>query len=433
MSTLPLSWVRFDRSILRSVLLPLLFSLLLLSSFAPERALAAPPGIYSLGGEFRDRDPFPPLRRDQIEGLRNHGASVLLNGRQHSGVSRIVRPGAEPILLSEIPLAQEPGIINTAIFEVSEDTQSFLIQRRYPSGSDPRRDYALQSTSGNARPIDIQEGLNIVFSPNGEYVADSRLTALNPSTRAFENEVYRLTVTGGVEPFVRPAGYDVVRPSAIANNGIITGHGMVPITDSFGTIVLDYRPNGVVQWDLDGTPTAIIGTDDAGQPWTLSTLTDVRDDGGLLLGYGRFETPEHVSPGFIGVVDPTTGLDWIAEDLSDAGFFSYTPNAMTDDGRIIVGGVEDHRNSEKEALIWTRDGGRQSFATYLNLAGIDTTGWTFEEVIDVSADGQSFAGYATRDGSTDYLFYAVIPEPSTALLLGFGLAVLSGRKRPERD
>ena len=67
-----------------------------------------------------------------------------------------------------------------------------------------------------------------------------------------------------------------------------------------------------------------------------------------------------------------------------------------------------------------REAGLKESAS-LQLAGLDTTGWTFEEVVDVSADRKSFVGYGTREGSDDYLFYAVIPEPTAALLLGMGL------------
>jgi hypothetical protein len=223
-----------------------------------------------------------------------------------------------------------------------------------------------------------------------------------------------------------PEQYDAGSVYAIANNGIATGYGslseMSDLPGSYPLVIED-----VLQWGADGVTRPISGVDENGMSWKFSSLHDVRSDGGLILATGLAETTQGHSSRFSAVASVDGGLDWLLDDGEFRTDRIIYPNAMSDDGSIVAGNI-DFLFGSKEAVVWTNNGRRQAFSTYLQLAGVDTEGWTFDDIVDVSGDGRTFVGYGSLEGSDDYLFYAVIPEPNTAFLLGFGLAVLSRRR-----
>lgn len=61
--------------------------------------------------------------------------------------------------------------------------------------------------------------------------------------------------------------------------------------------------------------------------------------------------------------------------------------------------------------------------------GLDLTGWTLRNALAVSADGQTIVGYGTNPSGFAEAWVAVIPEPSTGLLLMTGLISLAMCRR----
>ena len=57
------------------------------------------------------------------------------------------------------------------------------------------------------------------------------------------------------------------------------------------------------------------------------------------------------------------------------------------------------------------------------------SGWTLEYANGISDDGVTIVGQGTNPSGFTEAFIATIPEPSTALLLGAGGAVLLRRRR----
>ena len=86
--------------------------------------------------------------------------------------------------------------------------------------------------------------------------------------------------------------------------------------------------------------------------------------------------------------------------------------------------------SGKEAFLWDATNGMQQLADVLvNEYGLDLTSWTLEEARGISDDGLTIVGWGTNPTGNTEAWIAVSPEPSTALLLGFGLAGLALMRR----
>ncbi|MCP4904798.1 MAG: PEP-CTERM sorting domain-containing protein [bacterium] len=72
----------------------------------------------------------------------------------------------------------------------------------------------------------------------------------------------------------------------------------------------------------------------------------------------------------------------------------------------------------------------QSLQVLLELVGLDLSGWNLSGATGVLANGTRIVGYGgSPDVGLGEGFVAVIPEPSTALLMGLGFAGLAGRRR----
>ena len=74
-----------------------------------------------------------------------------------------------------------------------------------------------------------------------------------------------------------------------------------------------------------------------------------------------------------------------------------------------------------------------SLVEAMTLAGIDLSDWEGWSVHDLSADGNTIVGRARHNGVDEAWRVQLIPEPTTALLLGFGLGVLAMRRSLRSD
>lgn len=101
------------------------------------------------------------------------------------------------------------------------------------------------------------------------------------------------------------------------------------------------------------------------------------------------------------------------------------------DGSAIVGMF---RRSDGFGVpyLWTQAGGIQQLDSLLASLGADVAGWHLGEVVGISDDGLAIVGNGSFRSGLDQAWIAVIPEPSTVLLLGFGLGVLAALSGPPR-
>ena len=103
------------------------------------------------------------------------------------------------------------------------------------------------------------------------------------------------------------------------------------------------------------------------------------------------------------------------------------PLGISGDGSIIVGTA--HAGADDAAFIWDEVEGMRALEQVLSLLGVDLTGWDLKEATGVSDDGRKVVGWGINPEGQQEAFVATIPEPGTALLVGFGLAGLALRRR----
>ena len=151
-----------------------------------------------------------------------------------------------------------------------------------------------------------------------------------------------------------------------------------------------------------------------------SSALGVSADGTFVVGQGTIGSTDQAflwtpTGGMIGLGDLGGGGRSRAWDVSD-------------EGSVIVGDA-DAPGVGQRAFIWTASGGMQRLDVILAALGVDLGGWRLEEAVAVSADGLTIAGTGTNPSGDREAWMAVIPEPSTALLIGLGLTAAGVRKR----
>ena len=88
-----------------------------------------------------------------------------------------------------------------------------------------------------------------------------------------------------------------------------------------------------------------------------------------------------------------------------------------------------HSASGAEAFVWDATNGMRELDQVLSDLGLDLTGWTLTQALSVSVDGQTIVGFGTNPSGFTEAWVAVIPEPSTGLLLMTSLISLAMCRR----
>lgn len=147
------------------------------------------------------------------------------------------------------------------------------------------------------------------------------------------------------------------------------------------------------------------------------------DDGQIVVGYmstGVFQTEAFL---WDGATDISIGLG----DINSLGTTVSRALAISGDGSVVVGKAGDG------AFIWDEANGMRLLADVLtSVVGLDLAGWTLDEATAISSDGLTIAGNGINASGQLEGWVAVIPEPGTGLLVGFGLSMLSARRRAGR-
>jgi probable HAF family extracellular repeat protein len=104
-----------------------------------------------------------------------------------------------------------------------------------------------------------------------------------------------------------------------------------------------------------------------------------------------------------------------------------TALAVSGDGSVVVG------HSDDVAFIWDPIHGMRSLQDVLTGDfGLDLSGWTLVEARGISSDGRIIVGSGENPNGDFEAWIAVLPEPSTSVLVVLGLAGLAGHLTASR-
>jgi len=172
-------------------------------------------------------------------------------------------------------------------------------------------------------------------------------------------------------------------------------------------------------------------------------VTAISADGTTLVGRNRDDAPEgywspYVERAYSWSGDPGSGELLPAEGLSmiDSPIVPNDLNrvqavGVSADGSTIVGNYGG--SASLRPFVWTQEAGFQDLKVLLATFGISSDSWLSFTATGVSADGKTIVGSGfyrnPAGGSLFATWVAVIPEPSTALLLGLGLSMLGVASR----
>jgi probable HAF family extracellular repeat protein len=255
-------------------------------------------------------------------------------------------------------------------------------------------------------------------------------------------EAFRWTATGGL------IGLGDIPPSSIhpgSSATAVTSDGLTVFgsstsgayqwTQSGGMVLL--QPSNFFPFGASGDGSVLVGQQSSqAVRWTqaagimglgflpntnVSLAYAVSRDGTTAVGYSGFAQQAFRWTQASGMV----GLG------SLSGLAFSVALAVSADGSEVVG-YANNGGPANTAFIWDPVNGLRNFQQVLTSEGVNLTGWTLEEATGISADGNTIVGEGVDPNGFTTAWIAVVPEPSTALLLSAGVAGLAVRRRRAR-
>jgi len=229
------------------------------------------------------------------------------------------------------------------------------------------------------------------------------------------NEAFRWTEAGGMQGL----------------GGLVAGGASFAFDISHdGSTVVGAAHSGVrteaAYWTESGGWTSI-GKLPGGLDGLGASATDASADGAVIGGYSSstlipfafeaFRWTESDGMEALGLLQPDHGMSVVT--------------GMSADGQTLVGVSGPTSGINRRPYIWDEAHGMRDLQVVLeDQYGLDLTGWTLLEVLDISQDGKTFVGYGASPRGVVEGWVATIPEPSALTLLAFaGMTLIRRRQR----
>jgi probable HAF family extracellular repeat protein len=266
----------------------------------------------------------------------------------------------------------------------------------------------LWTSSGGMVGLGTLGGGDFSTSEANAISADGSVVAGTSDGRAF-----RWTFDTGMIDLGTLAGH-----ANSAGYGVSAGGEVIVGTSTVG-------PSGgfeAFRWTQAG---GMVGLGDLPGGASRSRAAAVSADGSVVVGAGssaatdpdRFEAFRWTEQGGMVALGDLAG-----------GRFDSTATAVSGDGSVVVG--YGSTAAGYEAFIWDAQHGMRELDQYLIGLGADLTGWSGLIASDISDDGLTIVGRGGNPSGQNEAWIAVIPEPATGWLLGFGLLSIAWRRRP---
>jgi uncharacterized membrane protein len=155
----------------------------------------------------------------------------------------------------------------------------------------------------------------------------------------------------------------------------------------------------------------------------------VSQDGSVIVGFGSRNTSS---------LEAVRWDDGVITGLGHPGdAFQSIAHAVSADGGVVVGEATFLNSlgfTPTRAAIWDDQGARWLDDLLAQTYGLDLSAYDLQQVLGISADGRTIVGrgvyYPSEDGpGQDIGWMVVIPEPTTAALVSFGLVALAATRR----
>ena len=209
-----------------------------------------------------------------------------------------------------------------------------------------------------------------------------------------------------------------------------------------GIVVLGSLPGHETSWAHGVSPdgSVVVG-------WATEPFRWTAEQGMVSLGSSHGTAYDVSADGSVVVGESPGAFRWTAEQgMTKLGWLGpYDPpwqvggsvaTAVSGDGSVVVGYDWVFSGPDREkvaAWIWDEPHGMRAIEDLLtDDYGLDLTGWGLTAATDISADGRVIVGYGYAPDGVSQGWIAVIPEPSTPLLLllaALPLAVRAWRRR----
>jgi probable HAF family extracellular repeat protein len=162
---------------------------------------------------------------------------------------------------------------------------------------------------------------------------------------------------------------------------------------------------------------------------TTARALDVSADGNTIVGSASDQEIQHACVWVNGAVTDLGGLP------VTTGVPMSQATGVSADGSVIVGNTGHSDDTQwnianPHAFIWTPTRGMIDLKTYLGYYGLDSTGWTFDQITAVSDDGMTFVGSGHYPDGNSGGWIATVPGPSAAAIFFIAAAALGPRRRP---